>query len=94
MNSFLIEIFNTAKETIPVELFTDKPLNKNIRVESYKSMFNYEQLLMIARTENFSGNWLQSDADRLKIIIHNNSKDVTAEKYLRDFDIRCNFHHQ
>jgi len=36
MNEFLIEIINTSKEIIPVELFTINPQNKNIRVESYR----------------------------------------------------------
>ena len=53
MNEFLIEIINTSKEIIPVELFTINPLNKNIRVESYRDKLNYEQLLTIARKEKF-----------------------------------------
>ena len=92
-SGFLIEIINNNEIVINLKLFVRDGLVDGIEVKVFNNDYDYNSLLLIAKTEGFSGNGILTDnlsIDNIKIVEEESIDIVKFDKILTDKKIQLN----
>ena len=92
-SGFLIEIINNNEIVTNLKLFVRDGLVDGIEVKVFNNDYDYNSLLLIAKTEGFSGNGILTDnlsIDNIKIVDEESIDIVKFDKILNDKKIQLN----
>ena len=92
-SGFLIEIINNNEIVTNLKLFVRDGLVDGIEVKVFNNDYDYDSLLLIAKTEGFSGNGILTDnlsIDNIKIVDEESIDIVKFDKILTDKNIHLN----
>ena len=92
-SGFLIEIINNNEIVTNIKLFVRDGLVDGIEVKVFNNDYDYNSLLLIAKTEGFSGNGILTDnlsIDNIKIVDEESIDIVKFDKILTDKKIQLN----
>ena len=90
---FIVEISNKKDIVINLKLFVSDGLVDGIEVKVLNSDYNYNSLLLVAKSEGFSGNGIATDntsIDNIKIVDDETIDIVRFDKIFTDKKIYLN----
>ena len=90
---FIVEISNNNDIVINLKLFVSDGLVDGIEVKVLNSDYNYNSLLLVAKSEGFSGNGIATDnpsIDNIKIVDDETIDIVKFDKIFTDKKIYLN----